>query len=465
MLGSDSLLGNKLAPMASNTTQTSRADETGSHWEALVDYSASLDCIRCGLCLRTCPTYTLTGRESSSPRGRIHLMRAVGEGRLEPDAVFAEEMNFCLGCRNCESVCPAGVEFGQMMNHTRAGLEMSNTRSPKGRFLRWLGLRVLLPNRRALGLAAILARLGAQTGLMKLVTPLLGSTLPPAEDLPLVPSRKQRRPLAARTEAIGEQQEEVILLEGCLMPVYLGRVNRASVRVLSATGVAVLAPSKAGCCGAMHAHNGDSEGARKLALGLMAVYGSPTDSSGAPLPIVVNSAGCGSHMKEYAELFEPGSSDHAAATAFAKRVVDWNEYLEPRLHRLPASPPKDAIHKVLGRGDATWDAPCHLCHGQGIREEPLAILDAALEKAGIHRVPLHESESCCGSAGSYSLTHRGAANELLEGKLDNLEASGASLLVTSNPGCQLQWELGVRRRKLDVRVAHIAEVVAATLPS
>lgn len=394
-------------------------------------------------------------------------MRAVGEGRLEPDAAFAEEMDFCLVCRNCESACPAGVEFGRMMSHTRAGLEELRERSPKARFLRWLGLRVLIPHRLPLELAAIGARLASKTGLIRLVAPLLGSSFPPPEDLPTVPPRRERRLLPPRSTPAAETLEEAILLEGCLMPIYLGRVNRASTAVLNALGVAVLAPPQAGCCGAMHAHNGDEAQARHLAKALMRSYEDHEDASGTPMPIVVGSAGCGSHMKEYAELFQPGTTDHTAAVAFAARVVDWNEYVAPRLNRLAQldqGSSKGAIQTELGEAKtATWDAPCHLCHGQGVRDEPLAVLDVALERAQITRVPLLDSESCCGSAGTYSMTHPAAANELLEGKLDNLEATGAKLLVTSNPGCQLQWELGIRRRGLDVRVAHVAEVVAATL--
>ncbi|MDG2142406.1 MAG: heterodisulfide reductase-related iron-sulfur binding cluster [Planctomycetota bacterium] len=452
--------------MVKNATPHAPAEANAPDWSALVDYSASLDCIHCGLCLRSCPTYELTGRESSSPRGRIHLMRAVGEGRLEPDAAFGEEMDFCLVCRNCETVCPAGVEFGAMMEHTRSGLEDVRSRSLKGRFLRWIGLRVLVPNRLALELAASSARLAHQVGIMGLASRILGNAVPSPESQPPIPSRRERRLLPQRTESLGPQLEEVYLLDGCLMPVFLGRVNRASAQVLSALGVLVKAPREAGCCGSLHAHNGDRSEAQRLAKAMIAAYG----GAGDPAPIVVGSAGCGSHMKEYPGLFEAGTADFAAAEAFSARVLDWTEFLAARLDRLRLAmggtePAKPGLAARLGAVNdvATWDAPCHLCHGQGVRDEPLAVLDAALEAGAMERRELHESERCCGSAGTYSMTHADASNELLESKLDDLETTGASLLVTANPGCQLQWEIGIRRRGLTVRVAHIAEVVAANL--
>ena len=224
----------------------------------------------------------------------------------------------------------------------------------------------------------------------------------------------------------------------------------------------------------MSCYNRDE--AQRLAKAMMAAYGGPGD----PAPIVVGSAGCGSHMKEYKGLFEAGTADFAAAEAFSARVLDWTEFLAARLDRLKvamggadaspailasAEPAKPGLAARLGTANdlATWDAPCHLCHGQGVRDEPLAVLDAALEAGAMKRRALHASESCCGSAGTYSMTHPEASNELLESKLDDLEATGASLLVTANPGCQLQWETGIRRRGLAVRVAHVAEVVAANL--
>ena len=233
--------------------------------ERLVDYARSLDCIHCGLCLHTCPTYRLTGREASSPRGRIHLMRAVAEGRLEPDAAFDEEMGFCLVCRNCESVCPAGVEFGTMMEFTRDALVGEHRGGALARVARWLGFGVVLPSRRWLRIAAWTLRLAQKLGLTRLAGRVAGARGRALAALPPVPPARERRPLAESTPARGERHDVAAVLEGCVMPELFGRVNRATVAVLAAAGVESRVARGHVCCGALHAHNGDLFRARELA--------------------------------------------------------------------------------------------------------------------------------------------------------------------------------------------------------
>ena len=424
----------------------------------LVDYAKSLDCIHCGLCLHTCPTYQLTGRESSSPRGRVHLMRGVAEGRIEADRAFREEMEFCLVCRHCESVCPAGVQFGAMMELTRDALLDARPPGPLTRLARHLGFGVVLPSRRWLALATTLLGLAQGSGLLRLVAPLLGARGRALAALPPVPRRAERRPLPPVTPAEGQRLETVGLLEGCVMPELFGRVNRASARVLAAAGSEVRTAPGHVCCGALHAHNGDLQGARALARGTIEAFEAldgrgPLDVRG---PVVVNSAGCGAHMGEYGRILAGDEGWRRRAEDFAARVVDLGEYLaQPaRLERLTArmGPP--------GLGTLTWDDPCHLCHGQQIRDQPRRLLDAV---PGAERVELPRSEACCGSAGVYSLLRPADSQAVLEGKLADLSASGARVLVTANPGCQLQWESGVRRAGLDVRVLHLAEVLEGAL--
>jgi len=439
-----------------------------SEWSHLVEYARSLDCIHCGLCLETCPTYRLTGRESASPRGRVHLMRGLGEGRVEPDRGLVEELDGCLLCRRCESVCPAGVRFGAMLEHTRDGLEGVRKSSPWRDFQRWIGFRLLLPHRPLLGLLAAATRLGQRTGLVERLGPVLAKVLPDPRWLPPVPPAAERRRLPATTPAAAPTPApglppRVLVLEGCLMPVLFGRVNRATVDALAALGVRVDSPRPAGCCGALHAHNGDLDEARRLALALLDALEDPDGA-----PILVNSAGCGAHLKDLAELFEERDPAHARAVSLAERTKDLAELLAPALEATaaPGTTTAEDLAATLGLdtdATVTWDDPCHLCHGQGLRAEPRAVLDAALSGSGLERVELHDSEGCCGSAGIYSILEPEAASEILDGKLDELEATGASLLVTANPGCQLQWEQGVRRRGLDVQVRHLAEVLAARL--
>jgi glycolate oxidase iron-sulfur subunit len=421
--------------------------------QSLVDYTKTLDCIHCGLCLETCPTYRLTGIESSSPRGRIHLMRSVAEGRIEPDAAYAEELDFCLLCRHCETACPAGVQFGALMEHARSTAPAAATRGPLARLARWFGFRVLLPRRWALTLAGHALRAAQVLGVTRVALALLGRFVAVAPSAPNVPPARARRLLPQRSEPIGVSRGPVQVLEGCVMPLLFGRVNRATVRTLQHLGHEVEPLPGGACCGSLHAHNGDLEGARVLARRLLrAAESAATRPGGAP-PIVVNSAGCSAHLKELAHLFEPSDPDHALAEAFAARVEDVSEFVAPRLEQRPP----DRSIEGAWPGPFAYDDPCHLCHAQGVRKEPRQVL---AELPGMRLVPLSGSENCCGSAGIYSLLRPADSAAVLEPKLDALERSGARTLVTSNPGCHLQWEAGIARRGLDVRVVHISELVA-----
>ena len=423
--------------------------QTGAR--ALVDYAKSLDCIHCGLCLQTCPTYRLTGVEPSSPRGRIHLMRAVGEGRLAPDESYAEELDFCLLCRHCESVCPAGVRFGEMMEFARGHVTEHVARPWTTRFARWLGFRVLLPRRLALRLAGTALRALQVLRLDRRATRLgggLGERAAALVDLPRIPPLSARRLLPARVSAQGEERERAALLEGCVMPELYARVNRATVDALRALDVALDIPRDATCCGSLHAHNGDLEGARKLARRMIQAFENAGDG-----PVVTNSAGCGAHMKECHQLFEEDDPWHGRAAAFAARVVDFTEFVAERRERLKL---RAAARVPL---PIAWDDPCHLCHAQGVRTQPRQVLD----RLELEQVELTGSESCCGSAGIYSLLRPEASAEIFAEKRRALDASGAQTLVTANPGCQLQWESGLRRAGSDVRVVHLAELVADAL--
>ncbi|QDU69293.1 (Fe-S)-binding protein [Engelhardtia mirabilis] len=414
----------------------------------LVDHAATLDCIHCGLCLRSCPTYQLTGVESSSPRGRVHLMRAVAEGRIEAGQDFEDEMDFCLLCRHCESVCPAGVQFGPMMEVTRDGLERRRGSSLR-RLARRAAFAWLLPSRWALGAAAVLARFGQMSGLDRMVRALLGERGRFIDGAPAVPPARDRRRLPAVTprHAAATDRGSVWMLEGCVMPILLGGTNRATVQALTALGHEVRVSQAMVCCGSLHAHNGERGLARKLARKAIEAFEAEPS-----LPIVVNSAGCGAHLRELAHLFEAKDPWRSRAADVAARVRDFSEVAAPILA---------GVARADGSGEApitaAWDAPCHLCHGQAVRQPPLDVLDSL---PGVDTRPLADSESCCGSAGLYSLLRPDDSSAVLEPKLESLRRSGAQVLVTANPGCQLQWSQGIARAGLDVRVAHLAELVA-----
>ncbi|MEM7308810.1 MAG: heterodisulfide reductase-related iron-sulfur binding cluster [Planctomycetota bacterium] len=416
----------------------------------LVDYAKSLDCIHCGLCLQKCPTFRLTGAEPSSPRGRIHLMRAVAEERLTPDADFAGEMDFCLLCRHCESVCPAGVNFGAMMEHTRGHMQEHVPRSFGARLLRHLGFRWVLPRRLVLRVMGSLLRLGQVTRGIRLVAALAGERGPGMLDLPAVPPLSARRLLPRRTPAssAAPARGEALVLEGCVMPEFFGRVNRATVRSLTGLGFDAVVPDGMVCCGSLHAHNGDLDGARELARTMIAAC----EEASPEAPIVVNSAGCGAHMKELEGLFPEDDPWHARAKTFAARVRDYAEVVAPALEEVaPLRIAGDQLPQP-----ATWDDPCHLCHGQGVRAEPRRVLERI---EGLELTPLAGSESCCGSAGIYSLLRPRDSQAVFEPKREAFQAAGAATLVTANPGCHLQWESGLKRAGVDARVVHLAELV------
>lgn len=414
---------------------------------ALVDYAKSLDCIHCGLCLRTCPTYQLTGSEASSPRGRIYLMRAVAEGQLQAsDATYREELDFCLVCRHCESVCPAGVRFGEMMETARAGAQSSAPRGALERLARWFGFQVVLPSRFWLSLAIGSLRFAQRTGVLKLVASFAGSRKSALLSMSEAPPARERRPLPPTTPARGTKRGEVAVLEGCVMPELYGRVNRATVATLAEIGFESRTAKGHVCCGALHAHNGELEGARELAQSTIEHYERLGDS-----PIVVNSAGCGAHMKAYAQLLEHDAAWKERAQRFASRVVDFTEFVA-------ASAPSDWRPRAESKlGKLAYDDPCHLCHGQQIRSQPRALLDRV---QGAKRVEMDNAESCCGSAGIYSLLRPADSQAVFEAKARAFAACGAEVLVTANPGCQMQWEAGLKRAGSSARVVHIAELLA-----
>lgn len=421
----------------------------------LVDYAKSLDCVHCGLCLQSCPTYRLTGRESSSPRGRIHLMRSVAEGEAAADADFAEEMEFCLLCRGCESVCPSGVQFGRMMETTRDGLSAAFDRPLSEQLIRSFGFGTVLPSRAWLSMLAGLARAAQRLGLPQLAGQLLGERGAALAAMPLVPPAEERRLLPAHSPAEGPVTGEVAVLEGCVMPELFGRVNRATVRCLNAAGRDVHCSKGATCCGSLHAHNGELQLARKLTRETVEAHEALEERVGSELPLVVNSAGCAAHLVEAHHLFEDDADFAPRARAFARKVVDFSASFDDVA--------RERLAQRLGSGPArrvAWDDPCHLCHGQGVRDEPRRLIDML---PNVDRVPLEDSEACCGSAGIYSVLRPETAAQVFSPKREAFERSGADCLVTANPGCQLQWDTGLRGADNSAAVLHIAELIAERL--
>ena len=403
------------------------------------------DCVHCGFCLPTCPTYTLWGEEMDSPRGRIVL---IAEGSEEISEPLVTHLDRCLGCMACVTACPSGVRYDLLLEDARAQVERGVSRPRSERAARALTfglfthpgrMRALAPGAaaaRRIGLPR-LARRAQERGLMPRLSAAVSMT-PPAS------TREALRPLPRLYEARGEPRGVVALLQGCVQRVFFGGVNDATARVLAAEGFEVHAPRSPRCCGALPLHAGEDAQARELVKETIeALEGYST--------IVVNAAGCGSAMKEYGHVLrdEPGWRERAAA--FASRVRD--------VHELLAEAGPRAERRELPLRVAYHDA-CHLAHAQAIREQPRELLRSI---PGLELLEPDEWELCCGSAGTYSLTQPEAAGELGERKARNLIATGADAIAAANPGCALQIAAHTERLGRPLPVHHPMELLARSL--
>lgn len=398
-------------------------------------------CIRCGLCLPSCPTYLETMTETSGPRGRISLIKAVDEGRIDLlSPGFVHQMSECLDCRACEAVCPSGVRYGELVETMRARIEdaQAPSRSPVQRFTRRVLLDALFSNPKAMRTAAKVVRFAQRLHLDELAS-LVGlqaqaRLAPPIADH-FVIAEGQRYDVA---RAAGTAMLHI----GCIMPVAFPNVHEASIRMLNRAGLNVLLQRGQGCCGALAVHGGEPGRARSLAMRNIVAF----ENSGADV-YVVNAAGCGAAMKEYEELFthDRGWRDRARACASRVRditeVLDAMDFREP-LHRLDAT--------------VTYQEPCHLVHAQRVSAAPRRLLARI---PGLRLVEMPESSVCCGSAGMYNLTQPDMASRLGARKAANVSTTGATIVATANPGCAIQVAASLRIGGVEARVAHIVELL------
>jgi glycolate oxidase iron-sulfur subunit len=405
-------------------------------------------CVHCGLCLAYCPTFSELGTEMDSPRGRIFLIKSLAEGRLTLGDATARHLSLCLDCRACETVCPAGVPYGRLIEAAKVAIERERPGGPGRRFFRWLNFALLLGHPRALALAAAALRAYQVSGLQALVrrsgfARLLPGTLAAWEALlPPLPPRAERAPLPPLVPAEGPPRARVAMLTGCVQSVLFGAHNRATARVLARAGCDVVIPEGQGCCGALHAHGGDHAGALALARRTIVAF----EAAGADA-VVVNTSGCGAHMKAYGQLLADDAAWAERARRFAAAVQDVSEFLA----RVPPTGPLRPVRMTVAYHD-----PCHVVHGQKIRSEPRALLARIPE---LRVVELAEADWCCGSAGLYNLTQPEMAARLLERKVRHVLASGAEAVVTANPGCILQIQAGLRAHGARARVLHIVELL------
>ena len=401
----------------------------------LAGVRAGIDaCVHCGFCLQSCPTYLALEDENDSPRGRIVLMRAAFDGTLPvDDSSVATHIDRCLGCRACETACPSGVPYGQLLEAMRATINEQRplpllARAVLAVFAQPMLLRPVMAAARAIRgmrIAALLSRLPGRAGF---AFAMLDAT--------------RRRPTPGYPVAVDAPRARAAMLDGCVMEELFTETNRATARVLGVNGYAMVAAPGQGCCGALHAHAGDLEGARALARANIAAF----ERSGADV-IAVNSAGCGAMCKEYGHLLADDAAWASRAGAMAARVRDVSELLA-------AAGPRAAAGPSL-RG--AYDAPCHLLHAQRIAEAPLRVLAAA----GVELVPLAGSDQCCGSAGIYGLMQPQTSDAVLAPKLRNIAEARADCVATGNPGCLMQIGAGMRRAGIRGAAVHPVDLLDA----
>lgn len=407
-----------------------------------LDYEKSLACIHCGLCLSSCPTYLETGNENDSPRGRIYLMRAVQDGRLELGETAVTHLDRCLGCRACEAVCPSGVQYGHLLEHTRDHVEKHFARGTFQNLLRRVAIEKIFPNRALMKVALLPARLAKTLGLEKI----LPQTA--REALALIPDDVEAGNLPELSPAIGQQKGRVGFIRGCVMDMMFGPTNANSVKLLNAAGYEVISPPAQGCCGALHAHNGNLTAARDAARGNIAAFEKLALDA-----IVINAAGCGSTLKEYGHLLAGDPAWAERATKFSAQVRDITEWLATADFLSTLNPQPSTLR-------VTYHDACHLAHAQRITKPPRELVKAV---AGRNFVELPESDVCCGSAGTYNLTEPEMAAQLQHRKTENILRTKADLVVTSNPGCLLQIRAGLKQRGCPVEVIHVADFLARAL--
>jgi len=381
-------------------------------------------CVHCGLCLDACPTFRATGLETESPRGRIQLMTEWKRGTLPFTEDQARHIDLCLGCRTCEAVCPSGVPYGRIIEAGRAEVESIRRPSTK-RWLARTALRQLVAHPGRLRAFGSMTRVAQSAGLTRLARS--GRQLPPLES-------PYRPPRSGVAPAIGPRRYRVAFLVGCVMPILYPQSHDAAVRLLQLAGCDVWFPQGERCCGALLAHNGDLEGAAHLRDANMRIY-----AAGQFDALIVDSAGCGSHLKDF----------YPDLKGQVKDLTEW--LVEVGL------PPAQREVKVR----VTYQDACHLAHAQRIRKQPRDLIRAL---PGIEFVEMRHPEICCGAAGLYSTLEPRMSSTILREKTDDVLSTRADLVVTANPGCQMQLSTGIRSRGSNVRVEHLAELLVRAYP-
>jgi len=415
-------------------------------------YEDVLQCMRCGFCLPTCPTFALTGRERSSPRGRVALARAVAEQKLEFTEAVKQEAFFCLDCRACTTACPSGVRAGEVMEVCRSQSHQHYPLGHVGKGFREFILQRMLPSPGLLEKSMLPGRLYQRLGVQWLVRhskllKLGPSWMEKAEGMMPRLETPLRPQLPELIPARGEKRGRVGFFLGCVMTLMYPGVSRQTVRVLAHQGFDLVIPRATKCCGAPHLSEGDRQTARELALFNLDLFLEADVDY-----IVTDCAGCGAALKDYEELLEDQAS-HEKLALFRAKIRDVSEFLAEVGLRTESL---KAVDKSV-----TYHEPCHLCHAQGVSRQPRELLR---QIPGVELREMNEASWCCGSAATWGLKFTRESRQVLSRKLDNVSQTGADLLITANPGCQLQLAWGAREAGLKQEVQHLMELLGAATP-
>ncbi|MCY7474292.1 (Fe-S)-binding protein [Bacillus safensis] len=430
---------------------SSKQTEIQQAFQQQMDEKELLNCMRCGFCLPSCPTYIESGQqETHSPRGRIALMKAVRDGVIEPDEDVEHSLNLCLGCRACEPVCPSGVKYGRLLEDARDIIQQHKKQSIPVKLVRRVVFKGLFPSqsrmRKAAGLLRFYQTSGLQTaarktGMLKVLPPHLRLM---EQALPKVP--RQRKSRLTEYKAAGPTRKRVAFFTGCLMDTVFSSTNEATIQLLQLAGCDVIVPPIQTCCGALHGHSGEKEQAKQLAKRNIEAF-EEIDADA----IVMNAGGCGAFLSDYDYLLCDDPDFQKRSEAFSKKITDISDILvELEFHRrMPLALPEQVI---------TYQDSCHLRNGMGVQHAPRVLMKAI---QGVSFKEMKDSGRCCGSAGIYNILQPKMSMQILDHKMTEATQTKAAAIVTSNPGCQLQMAAGIKRsgHSPSMRAVHLADLL------
>ncbi|MFD1037364.1 (Fe-S)-binding protein [Virgibacillus byunsanensis] len=413
-------------------------------WDDLPDENKWADCVHCGMCLEACPTYQETGEEQHSPRGRVYLVKAVAEGKIDVNEAFSKPVFDCLDCRACETACPADVQVGGLIEEARGQIRQAMPLTGFSGALSRTALKGFFPYHNRMNMLGGFMRFYQKSGIQRVVrkTGLLNVMPAHLKDMESVLPKVGKPVLGRYPEIVpaeGETKQRVGILTGCVMDVMFSDVNEATIRVLTHNGFEVGMPKNQGCCGALHIHAGERDTGKMLAKQNIEAF-KDYDK------VLVNAAGCGCALQEYHELFRNDPEMLPLAEAFSAKIEDVSKFLYDTNFKRPKAEIKTKI---------TYHDACHLAHGQGIRFEPRQLLN---EIPGVEMVELPDADRCCGSAGIYNITHPEMAGKLLERKVDDVPEN-IEMISMGNPGCMLQIAMGVKKHGRSEKVVHTVQVL------